>query len=47
MLTDPATERALRGAVKVLAESGPALLRDVLRASTVFTEAFEAATPEN
>ena len=46
-LTDPATERALRGAGKVLRETGPALLRDVLRASTVFTEAFEAAMPEN
>lgn len=47
MLREPATERALRGAGKVLRETGPALLRDVLRASTAFTEAFEAAMPEN
>jgi hypothetical protein len=47
MLREPATERALRGAGKVLRETGPALLRDVLRASTAFTEAFEATMPEN
>jgi hypothetical protein len=47
VLRDPATEPALRSAGKVLRETGPALLRDVLRASTVFIEAFEAAMPEN
>ncbi|MCW2980491.1 MAG: hypothetical protein JWO14_2218 [Solirubrobacterales bacterium] len=47
VLQDPATERGLRDAGRVLRETGPALLRDVLSASKDFADAFVDAMPEN
>lgn len=47
VLKDPATESGLQSAGKVLRETGSALLRDALRASKDFFEAFWKAMPEN
>jgi len=47
ILSDPGTEKALRDAGRVMRETSSALVKDALRASRDFAEAFAAAMPDN
>lgn len=47
LLADAATERALQVTGKLLRETGSSLLRDALKASQRFVEAFSEAIPDN
>jgi hypothetical protein len=47
ILSDPGTEKVLRDAGRIMRETGTELVRDALRASRDFAEAFAAALPDN
>jgi hypothetical protein len=47
ILSDPGTEKVLRDAGRIMRETGTELVRDALRASRDFAEAFALALPDN